>query len=122
MTTVCKVEIEETTTSVIEGTTVMEVLIMMDGEEVIVVARTLDGEAVVVIVDPWVSLWPDGTVTVDDTTTNSGATLVGDGVVTGCVSVTGTTVVNVEIVTIGDGAGCDKVTGTTVVEVEDDVK
>jgi hypothetical protein len=36
--------------------------------------------------------------------------------------VTGTTVVNVEIVTIGDGAGCDKVTGTTVVEVEDDVK
>jgi hypothetical protein len=37
MTTVCKVEIEETTTSVIGGTTVVEVLGMLDGEEVIVV-------------------------------------------------------------------------------------
>ena len=66
-----------------------------------------------------------GAVTVDDTTTNCGPTeitLVGDDIVTGCVSVTKTTVVIVEDVTIGEGAGCDKVTGTTVVEVEDDVK
>ena len=48
--------------------------------------------------------------------------LVGDGIATGCVSVTKTTVVIVENVTIGEGAGCDKVTGTTVVEVENDVK
>lgn len=45
-----------------------------------------------------------------------------DGVVTGCVRVTKTTVVIVEDVTIGEGAGCDKVTGTTVVEVEELVK
>jgi hypothetical protein len=45
---------------------------------------------------------------VDDTTTNCGSkevTLVGDGVVTGCVRVTKTTVVIAEDVTIGEGAG-----------------
>jgi hypothetical protein len=56
-------------------------------------------------------------VTVDDTTTNRGASEVD----TGCVIVTRTTVINVEDEMIGVGAGRVKVTGTTVVEVEDDV-
>jgi hypothetical protein len=56
-------------------------------------------------------------VTVDEMTTNRGASEVD----TGCVIVTGTTVVNVDDEMIGDGAGRVKVTGTTVVEVEDDV-
>lgn len=50
-TTVCKVEVEETMTSVIEGVRV-RVLGTLDGEEVIVVFPTLDGGDVVVIVDP----------------------------------------------------------------------
>lgn len=50
-TTVCKVEVEETMTSVIEGARV-RVLGTLDGEEVIVVFPTLDGGEVVVIVDP----------------------------------------------------------------------
>jgi hypothetical protein len=56
-------------------------------------------------------------VTVEDTTTNRGASEVD----TGCVIVTGTIVVNVDDETIGEGAGRVNVTGTTVVEVEDDV-
>jgi hypothetical protein len=56
-------------------------------------------------------------VTVDETTTNRGASEVD----TGCVIVTGTTVVNVDDEMIGDGAGRVNVTGTTVIEVEDDV-
>lgn len=58
-------------------------------------------------------------MTVDETTTSCGPT---EGVDTGCVIVTRTTVVNVEDVTIGEGAGRINVTGTTVVEVEEDVK
>lgn len=49
-TTVCKVEVEETTTSVIIGSTV--VLGAEVGEDVIVVPRTLDDGTEVVIVDP----------------------------------------------------------------------
>jgi hypothetical protein len=56
-------------------------------------------------------------VTVDETTMNLGAS----EVVTGCVIVTGTTVVKVEDEMIGVGAGRVNVTGTTVIEVEDDV-
>jgi hypothetical protein len=49
-TTVCRVEIDETTTSVIIGCTV--VLGADDGTEVIVVLTTLDGVGTTVIVDP----------------------------------------------------------------------
>jgi hypothetical protein len=49
-TTVCRVEIDETTTSVIIGCTV--VLGAADGEEVIVVWAMLDGVGTTVIVDP----------------------------------------------------------------------
>ena len=47
-TTVCKVEVEETMTSVIEGATVR----VLGALEVIVVLWTLDGGDVIVIVDP----------------------------------------------------------------------
>jgi hypothetical protein len=49
-TTVCRVEIDETTTSVIIGCTV--VLVADGGTEVIVVLPTLDGVGTTVIVDP----------------------------------------------------------------------
>jgi hypothetical protein len=49
-TTVCRVEIDETTTSVIIGCTV--VLGAADGEEVIVVWAMLGGVGTTVIVDP----------------------------------------------------------------------